>query len=181
MRIRTMFFVAALGAAAACGDDAPPNLGHLPDANTGKPDAAPDAQAELRTVASPSGGTFRAFRDVTLTSSRAATIYYTVDGSEPTTASPSGPSPLVVQVPAQGGTIKYFAQAAGAAAEAVHTEVYALDRLGPPAVSKVLAEVNGTSINLTWENPTDANWQDIVVVRTLLSLICVTYNVCLLS
>ncbi|MCX5741785.1 MAG: chitobiase/beta-hexosaminidase C-terminal domain-containing protein, partial [Proteobacteria bacterium] len=138
----------------ACGDD-----------NPGTPiDAGVDAPVAITpsTVASPRGGTVRSLASVTLTATPAATIYYTTDGSEPTTASTSGASPLVVSTLTTGGTLKFFA--AGSPSETVQTETYVIDRLGPIAVDGFTATVNGADVDLAWTNP--ASFADVIVART---------------
>jgi large repetitive protein len=59
--------------------------------------------------AAPSGGQFAAAQSVVLTASEPATIYYTTDGTTPTTATiTNGPSPVTVNV-ANSETLQYFA------------------------------------------------------------------------
>ncbi len=140
----------------ACGDD---NPGTPIDAGVDAPVASTPS-----TVASPRGGTVRSLASVTLTATPAATIYYTTNGSEPTTASTSGPSPLVVSTLTTGGTLKFFA--AGTPSEAVHTETYVIDRLGPIAVDGFTATVNGADVELAWTNPAVTSFADVIVART---------------
>jgi hypothetical protein len=71
-----------------------------PAGNTGQAQASFTLDATPPTVtASPAGGLFQAPQSVVLTASEPATIYYTTDGSTPTTRSTSGASPLTVSVP----------------------------------------------------------------------------------
>ena len=63
--------------------------------------------------ASPAGGVFTAPQSVVLTASEPATIFYTVDGTAPTTTSTSGPSPVTINV-ASSETLRYFARDAAA-------------------------------------------------------------------
>lgn len=126
-------------------------------------DAGLDAPAVTTpsTVASPSGGTVRTLASVTLTATPAATIYYTTDGTEPTTASTSGASPVMVTTLSSGGTLKFFA--AGSPDESVKTETYVVDRLGPTAVDGFTATTSGADVDLAWTNPPGA---DVVIART---------------
>ena len=73
--------------------------------------------------ASPAGGVFTAPQSVVLTASEAATVFYTTDGTTPTTASTSGPSPLTVSVPGSL-TLKYFAKDTAGNTGAVASQVY---------------------------------------------------------
>jgi hypothetical protein len=57
---------------------------------------------------SPSSGTYISAQTVTLATSSASTIYYTVDGTTPTASSTSGPSPLSLTVNSNS-TLKFFA------------------------------------------------------------------------
>ena len=152
--MKRLFMIAVL--LGACGDD---NPGTPIDAGVDAPVASTPS-----TVASPRGGTVRSLASVTLTATPAATIYYTTNGSEPTTASTSGPSPLVVSTLTTGGTLKFFA--AGTPSEAVHIETYVIDRLGPIAVDGFTATVNGADVELAWTNPAVTSFADVIVART---------------
>src|SRR3990172_545138 len=81
-----------------------------------------DAGAPL-TVPGPAGGTYLLKQWVTLTTSEAATIYYTTDGSEPTAASPVYTAPLFVD---SSLTLKFYAVDSYGNAEAVKTEIYTI-------------------------------------------------------
>jgi hypothetical protein len=60
-------------------------------------------------TANPAGGAFTAPQSVVLTASESSTIYYTTDGTTPTTTTPTnGPSPVTVNV-GNSLTLKYFA------------------------------------------------------------------------
>jgi hypothetical protein len=69
----------------------------------------------------PPGGTYAAPVSVTLTANQPATIYYTTNGLEPTTASTVYSGALTVSV---STTLKYFAKVTGGASESVKTVVY---------------------------------------------------------
>jgi len=80
------------------------------------------------TTASPAGGTYSSAQSVTLTANEAATIYYTINGSTPTFASPvySG----AIAIPAST-TLKFFAKDTAGNSEAVKTAVYIIDATPP--------------------------------------------------
>jgi Chitobiase/beta-hexosaminidase C-terminal domain len=105
--------------------------------------------------ASPAGGVFTAAQAVVLTASEAATIFYTTDGTTPTTASTSGPSPVTVNVPGSL-TLKYFAKDAAGNVGAVASQVYQVGSVtitqNPPA--------------LTNKNAPTFAWTDAVAGRT---------------
>ncbi|WP_164930458.1 chitobiase/beta-hexosaminidase C-terminal domain-containing protein [Geobacter sulfurreducens] len=75
------------------------------------------------TTASPAGGTYAAAQTVTLSSSETATIYYTTNGTTPTTASPQYSGPITVT---PTSTLKFFAVDQAGNAEAVKSLVYQL-------------------------------------------------------
>ena len=138
----------------ACGDNKAAPADADIDASLGAP----------TTIAAPRGGTVRALPSVTLTANQAATIYYTTDGTAPSTASPSGPSPVSVTTLTTGGTLKFFAK--GSPDESVKTETYVIDRLGPVAVDRFTATANGADIDLAWTSPTATGFADVVVARS---------------
>lgn len=121
------FVVAAVLLGAACGDNSAGTVD--PDAMPAGPDAAATDTTAPTTTASPPGGVgFDVPQAVTLTADEAATIYYTTDGTTPTTASPSGASPLEVTGITAGQPLQFFAVDAAGNTEAVKSEAYTLDR-----------------------------------------------------
>lgn len=74
----------------------------------------------------PVGGGYVGAQSVTITSDSGSTIYYTLDGSEPTLSSLSGNSPISgIEVPVDSAlTVKAFAVTPGFADSAVATAVY---------------------------------------------------------
>jgi Leucine-rich repeat (LRR) protein len=73
------------------------------------------------------GGTYQSIQTVSITASESAVIYYTVDGSEPTTESLVYTGPLTID---QSLTLKYFTIDLSGNASEVYTQVYTLE-LGP--------------------------------------------------
>jgi autotransporter-associated beta strand protein len=90
----------------------------------------------------PAGGYILGAQTVTITCvTPGATIYYTTNGTTPTTSSSSGPSPVTVTVPANTTmTIQAFGQAAGYTATAVASATYT------------------TESRAVWINPTGGSW-----------------------
>jgi hypothetical protein len=81
------------------------------------------------TTADPAGGTYASPVSVTLTSNESATIYYTTDGTEPTTSNytDTGASPLSgIDIP-DNTTLKFFGIDGPGNEESVKTEVYVIE------------------------------------------------------
>ncbi|GAM11402.1 BNR/Asp-box repeat protein [Geobacter sp. OR-1] len=75
------------------------------------------------TTASPAGGVYLTAQSVTLTTSQPATVYYTTDGSIPTTASAIYAAPVNI---AASTTLRFFAKDTFGNTESVKTENYAI-------------------------------------------------------
>jgi len=102
----------------------------------------------------PPGGTYSVGQTVTLTANETATIYYTTDGSTPTTTSNKYTAPLTLSGPL---TLKYFAVDSANNASAVATQTYST---GPDKTKPIVtanpaggAYAAGTSITLTANEP----------------------------
>ena len=91
-------------------------------------------------VISPAGGTFTTSQTVSITDSTpSATIYYTVDGTTPTTASPRYTAPLAVDA---SETLKSIAIATGYSASPAATVVFTFNQSA--AVIPVISPAGGT-------------------------------------
>jgi hypothetical protein len=123
--------------------------------------------AALTTTATPpvgsySGGTLL----VTLSASAPANIYYTIDGSTPTTSSSVYSAPISIS---GNLTLKYFAKTA-TATEAVKTSTYAVTPSGPPSASlsatktgttyTVLRSQDGSTYTPVVTNTTSTSFSD---------------------
>ena len=75
------------------------------------------------TTASPVGGTFSTAQSVTLTANEPAIIYYTLDGSIPTTASPVYTGPIAISATT---TLKFFAKDTSGNSEIIKSADYAI-------------------------------------------------------
>ena len=73
------------------------------------------------TSATPSGGKYTTAQLVTLSANEPATIYYTIDGTTPTTSSMMYSSPVSIPT-----TLKFFAVDAAGNIESIHTQVYTI-------------------------------------------------------
>jgi hypothetical protein len=82
-------------------------------------------------VVSPAGGTFNSAQSVTLTANEPASIYYTINGNNPTESSAVYNSPLAISATT---TLKYFAKDAAGNSGGVSTQTYTIstpDTTGP--------------------------------------------------
>src|SRR5689334_2068852 len=92
--------------------------------------APPDTTPPIVT-ASPVGGTYNTAKSVTLTANEPSTIYYTTDGSTPTTASTRYTGPITIS---STTTLKFFGVDTAGNQEAVQTQTYVIDTT-PPTVT----------------------------------------------
>ena len=99
------------------------------------------------TTASPPGGTYYGARIVTLTANESATIYYTTDGSIPTTSSPIYSGLITISATT---TLRFFAVDLAGNQESIKTEVYTIDTT-PPNCS-ALSAASETWVGLTIES-----------------------------
>lgn len=103
---------------------------------------------------------------VVLATDEFATIYFTRDGSEPTTSSPSEFSPVTVTDIQEGETIKYFAVDPAGNEEAVQSDLYSQDVEAPGPVQNFTGVVTNSDVALSWASPTDDDYQGVVLVAS---------------
>lgn len=128
----------------------------------------PDDKTPPVTTASPAGGRTRdALSDVvTLTTDEPAKIFWTTDGSEPDLAAATGEtSPVTIVGVTQGMTLKVAAVDRAGNVEPTATIVFDSDSTPPAPVSGMTVVMTGTTANVTWTNPTDADYVGTVVAR----------------
>lgn len=94
------------------------------------------------TTASPGGGTYTSAQGVTLTANETATIYYTTDGTTPTTSSTVYSGPITIS---STTTLKFFAKDSAGNSESVKTETYTIDGIAPGFTST--SPASDSSIN----------------------------------
>jgi phage gp45-like len=94
---------------------------------------------------SPAAGTFSSAQSVTLSANETATIYYTLDGSTPTTSSSVYSSPISISATT---TLKYFGRDTAGNSSAVQTAVYTINI---PSTPFYLANQSGT---INWSQNT---------------------------
>jgi len=100
------------------------------------------------TTASPQAGVYRLAQTVILSTNETATIYYTADGSIPTTASSIYNGPITI---AQTATIKFFAISAYGSSEAVKSSLYTIDTQPPVLTLSALPDgsyTNNATLNI---------------------------------
>ncbi|MBT2517839.1 VCBS repeat-containing protein [Streptomyces sp. ISL-90] len=90
--------------------------------------AVPDATAPV-VSASPVGGTYDAGQQITLTANEAATIYFTTNGDNPTTASAQYSAPIALTA---DFTLRYFAVDTAGNASAPVSQAYVVRTTPPP-------------------------------------------------
>lgn len=92
---------------------------------------------------SPAGGSFTSTKTVTLTANESATIYYTLDGSNPTTAASVYSAPLTID---SSRTLKYFARDSVGNSNGIATQIYTIDAsLAIPISQITVSEKQGVS------------------------------------
>lgn len=95
---------------------------------------APDTTAPTTTT-NPGGGTYGSVQSVTLTANEPATIFYSLDGVDPSVGAPntfSAPSPISgIQMNPGAGVLKFFGIDGAGNREAVKTQTYVVDLVSP--------------------------------------------------
>ncbi len=92
------------------------------------------------------GGVYNSAQNVTLSANEPATIYYTLDGSTPTTASMMYSAVIAVN---SSLTLKYFAVDTAGNASAVQAEVYVIDTVAPTVAASVAGGTYSAVQNVT--------------------------------
>jgi filamentous hemagglutinin family protein len=99
------------------------------------------------------GGAYNFAPSISLTTNELAIIYYTLDGSIPTNASPVYSISVEIY---QSATLKYFAVDTAGNASAVLSQTYAITYLPPTAPSFFSTRfITPTQIGFTWSNAID--------------------------
>lgn len=100
--------------------------------------------------ASPVGGTYNSSVQVTLSANPSnATIYYTTDGSTPTTSSPKYSGPITIS---QTTTLNFFAVDSSGHKSAVQTQVYTINNPGPAITASPAGGTFGGPVNVTLQS-----------------------------
>src|SRR5436309_3774065 len=108
------------------------------------------------TSASPAGATYTSAQSVTLAASEPATIYYTKDGTTPTTSSTNGPSPVTISI-SSNSTLEFFAKDKAGNIGTVVTQVYTINiRSEERSVGKNCSIAASTAIGSDGNIPANA-------------------------
>ena len=100
-----------------------------------------------------------------LTSDEPATIYYAIDGTQPTLDSPSEPDTVVIPNVPDNAQLRYFAVDLAGNRSAEELRVWIIDREGPGAPIDFRLALAGSARNLSWAPPPDPRFGGVVVVR----------------
>jgi len=102
--------------------------------------------------------------NVTLTSNEPAIIYYTLDGTTPTTASANEPNHVLIPDMPDDTLVTYFAVDKAGNASDVQEARWEIDRAGPRTRSLSLT-LAGDARNLAWEAPSNGDLAGMVLAR----------------
>ncbi|HEV7522248.1 MAG TPA: chitobiase/beta-hexosaminidase C-terminal domain-containing protein [Candidatus Angelobacter sp.] len=103
-------------------------------------------------AANPAGGTFNKVQNVTLTASdtSATTIFYSLDGSVPTSASTRYTTPVAISTtPAAGTTLKYVAVDGAGNSSATGSQTYIIDATAPAVAASPVGGIFGSAQSVT--------------------------------
>jgi hypothetical protein len=108
----------------------------------------------------PPAGTYTSAQSVKLTTSSPSTIYYTTDGSTPTTSSTNTPSPVTIQV-SNTETLKFFAKDSSNNVSTVGTNTYTINypvltQMGDTIASYGLNTYSGRQVNTVFVSLTSS-------------------------
>jgi len=126
-----------------------------------------DKTPPVVTVTPPGGRSRDALpSSIMLETDEPARIYYTTDGSDPDVTMGMGErDPVTVVDIVQGMTLKYVAVDATGNASQLETTVFENDLLGPPPVTGMTVQINGTTATINWTNPSGGDYAGTVVAR----------------
>lgn len=102
---------------------------------------------------------------VRLTSSEPATIYYAIDGTQPTLDSPHEPDSVVIPNVPDNAQLRYFAVDLAGNQSAEELRVWIIDRDGPGSPLDFRVAIASSNRTVTWTPPTDPRFGGVVVVR----------------
>ena len=138
----------------ACGDNI-----------TATGSAEPDTTAPVSSIA-PAGPRVRELpTDALIVANEPATIYYTTDGTTPTTSSNSAEMFASVSGIQAGVPVQFFAVDLAGNTEDVQSVTFALDQIGPSAPLNFAATVGNDSVNLRWQNPSESDFAGVLIGR----------------
>jgi len=102
---------------------------------------------------------------VRLTTDEPATIYYAIDGTQPTLDSPHEPDSVVLSNVPDNAQLRYFAVDLAGNQSAEELRVWIIDRDGPGAPLDFRVGIASSTRTVTWTPPPDPRFGGTVVVR----------------
>ncbi|MBA3502083.1 MAG: chitobiase/beta-hexosaminidase C-terminal domain-containing protein [Deltaproteobacteria bacterium] len=106
-----------------------------------------------------------------LTANEPATIYYTIDGTEPTLESPHEADQVVASDVPDNAQLRFFAVDLAGNRSAEGSRVWIIDREGPAAPIDFKVALAGSSRTVSWTPPPDPRFGGVVVARVEGSLL----------
>ena len=113
-------------------------------------------------TASPAGGTFSSAVRVTLSANEPSDIYYSTDGSTPTTSSAKYTGPITIGESSDGTTtLKFFGVDTAGNIQQVQTETYTIDTITPtvssvnPADGATGVSIDSPGVSVSFSEPVD--------------------------
>ncbi|HUS27963.1 MAG TPA: chitobiase/beta-hexosaminidase C-terminal domain-containing protein [Kofleriaceae bacterium] len=107
----------------------------------------------------------RAVGIVRLTADEPSTIYYTIDGTSPTTDSSHEDDVVVVANVPDNAQLRYFAVDRNGNRSAEELRIWIIDRNGPGAPIDFRLALSGSSRSLTWVTPPDPRLGGVMIAR----------------
>jgi hypothetical protein len=103
---------------------------------------------------------------ITITANEPATIYYTIDGTDPDPATtPGHRDNATIRSLVAKTTVKYFAVDTAGNREDVQTATFEQDITAPAPVTGMSVVVTAGTAHVTWTNPTDVDWAGTAIAR----------------
>jgi hypothetical protein len=105
---------------------------------------------------------------ITLVANEPATVYYTIDGTDPDpTVTPGHRDMATIRNLPSPSTVKFFSIDTAGNREAEQSATFVQDLQGPAPVTGMNVVVTGTTAHVTWTNPTDADFAGTAVARVV--------------
>ncbi len=95
--------------------------------------------------ATPAGGLYNSAQNVVLAANEPATIYYTTNGSDPTTGSTQYTGPIVISA---NTVLKFFAVDTAGNPSGIYTETYTIDTVAPTVTANPVGGLYNTTQNV---------------------------------
>jgi hypothetical protein len=105
---------------------------------------------------------------ITLVANEPATVYYTIDGTDPDPATTPGHRDMATirSIPSPT-TIKFMSVDTAGNKEDVQSATFVQDLTPPAPVSGMSVTITGTTAHVAWTNPADADWAGTAIARVV--------------